>query len=429
MLKSISPFHEDWKESLKSLQSSKPIATLSFIEPHESLRRRARENQKQKSVFAIARWTICDDRRFEKKVRKLGELVNGLEDVARAVGLSPHSRVHLSRSVSSVHDDIPPPYSLTARHVGYQNLRIGSSGLENSSSRTVAVNPGPPLVEITTPMRQQLLAMERYSAGFPSAEVRPLTRARDKLLALSEYQFSDLRIDVYDELLRRQEYELPTIPHLPEIRSFHPNRNQARKKLSTLAPLRFGHLLEDIVFELKRRYPPLQDVHTSDPPVNLRTPATPQPVYHSRGTNTPPLPLKYRAPHRSTLVNRVTGAEPRQSDFDPSSSQSIETHCQETVSSQAQDKASDGGNDSPGIFDSFRVKMDDSCYKVLPAALQKYHITAPWKDYSLYIIYGDKERCLEMDEKPLELFKMLEREGKRPCFMLRKARPVVEVDV
>jgi protein STE50 len=411
------------------LQSSKPIATLSFIEPRESLRRRARENQKQKSVLAIARWTIRDGRRFEKRVRRLGELVDGLEDVARAVGLSPHSRVQLTHSVSADYDDIPPPYSLTARrHVGYQSLRIGSSGLENSSSRTVAINPSHPLDEITTLMRQQLLAMERYSISFPSSEVHPLPRARDKLLALSEHQFADLRVDVYEELLRRQEYELPTFQHLPEIRSFHPNRNQARKKLSTLIPLRFGQLVEDIVFELKRRYPPLQDIPTSDLLVNLRTPVTPQPVHHSRGTNTPPLPLQYRAPHRSTLVNRAIGAEPLRSDFDTSSSQSVITHCQETTSSQAQDRASDGGNYSPGIFDSFRAKMDDPCYKILPAALQKYHITAPWTDYSLYIIYSDEERCLEMDEKPLELFKMLEREGKGPCFMLRKAGPLVDLD-
>ncbi|UKZ79016.1 hypothetical protein TrVFT333_006767 [Trichoderma virens FT-333] len=76
--------------------------------------------------------------------------------------------------------------------------------------------------------------------------------------------------------------------------------------------------------------------------------------------------------------------------------------------------------DSVEIFKSFRVSMDDPCYKVLPAALKKYQINAPWDQYALYIVYGDQERCLGMDEKPLILFKQLDKEGKKPMFMLRK---------
>ncbi|EFY92364.1 MAPKKK cascade protein kinase regulator Ste50 [Metarhizium acridum CQMa 102] len=72
------------------------------------------------------------------------------------------------------------------------------------------------------------------------------------------------------------------------------------------------------------------------------------------------------------------------------------------------------------IFKSFRVSMDDPCYKVLPAALKKYQINAPWDQYALYIVYGDQERCLGMEEKPLILFKQLDKEGKKPMFMLRK---------
>jgi hypothetical protein len=64
--------------------------------------------------------------------------------------------------------------------------------------------------------------------------------------------------------------------------------------------------------------------------------------------------------------------------------------------------------------------MDDPCWKVLPAALKKYQINAPWDQYALYIVYGDQERCLGLDEKPLILFKQLDKEGKKPMFMLRK---------
>ncbi|KKY33821.1 putative protein kinase regulator ste50 [Diaporthe ampelina] len=77
-------------------------------------------------------------------------------------------------------------------------------------------------------------------------------------------------------------------------------------------------------------------------------------------------------------------------------------------------------NASVEIFKSFRVSLDDPCYKVLPAALKKYQINAPWDQYALYIVYGDQERCLGLEEKPLILFKQLDKEGKKPMFMLRK---------
>ena len=72
---------------------------------------------------------------------------------------------------------------------------------------------------------------------------------------------------------------------------------------------------------------------------------------------------------------------------------------------------------------SFRVSMEDPCYKVLPAALKKYKIDADWRQYALYIVYGDQERLLGLEEKPLLLFKQLDREGKKPMFMIRKHAP------
>jgi hypothetical protein len=66
------------------------------------------------------------------------------------------------------------------------------------------------------------------------------------------------------------------------------------------------------------------------------------------------------------------------------------------------------------------VGLEDPCYKVLPAALRKYNIQADWRQYALYIVYGDQERVVGMEEKPLALFKDLEREGRKPMFMLRK---------
>ena len=72
------------------------------------------------------------------------------------------------------------------------------------------------------------------------------------------------------------------------------------------------------------------------------------------------------------------------------------------------------------IFQSGRVSMDIPCYSLLPEALKKYKIDAPWEQYALCIVYGDKERRLELNEKPLQIFTKLDKEGKKPIFMLRK---------
>lgn len=75
------------------------------------------------------------------------------------------------------------------------------------------------------------------------------------------------------------------------------------------------------------------------------------------------------------------------------------------------------------IFKSFRVGMDDKCSRVLPAALRKYQIGGPWWDYALVIVHGDGERCLALEEKPLSVYKGLDRHGHKPMFMLRKLAP------
>ncbi|EEH22821.2 hypothetical protein PABG_05032 [Paracoccidioides brasiliensis Pb03] len=78
------------------------------------------------------------------------------------------------------------------------------------------------------------------------------------------------------------------------------------------------------------------------------------------------------------------------------------------------------------IFKSFRVSMDDPCLRVLPAALKKYNINEDWRLYALYIVFGDQERCLGLDERPLILFKQLEKEGRKPMFMLRKQAQLID---
>jgi hypothetical protein len=89
-------------------------------------------------------------------------------------------------------------------------------------------------------------------------------------------------------------------------------------------------------------------------------------------------------------------------------------------SSSAPPAQTPSSNPQVEIFKSFRVSIEDPCHKVLPVALKKYNITADWRQYALYIVHGDQERCLGLNERPLILFKQLDKEGRKPMFMLRK---------
>lgn len=90
------------------------------------------------------------------------------------------------------------------------------------------------------------------------------------------------------------------------------------------------------------------------------------------------------------------------------------------------DRASTTGSrsDVTDSFVGFRVTLDDPCYKVLPEALKKYNIDDDWRQYKLFICYGDQERCLEHDEKPLHWFQKLKEEKLNPVFRLRHIRHI-----
>ena len=111
---------------------------------------------------------------------------------------------------------------------------------------------------------QHYATLKRYLAQTLRDEKGNLkpNRARDKLLRLSAVQFQELSTDVYDELLRRQVAATaerdgrPAGPsYLLPKDNFHPKRNQARQKLSTLPSARFRDLATDVFYELERRFP------------------------------------------------------------------------------------------------------------------------------------------------------------------------------
>ncbi|KAG4428307.1 hypothetical protein IFR05_016209 [Cadophora sp. M221] len=413
----------------KSIRTSKSLGRLSSITAVGSLRQRMRDNQKQKSFIAITKWTMCDAKRFDEKVKRLKGLVDGLEDVSRATSIARQPA--RSRSLTLPSPEHPPPYSFTPppgqRSEGNTAPAIASARRISTASQ-----------ERELPKHYENL--KRHAGKTTQIEESRRAKTQEKLLKLTSTQLYELRVDVCDELYRREQADAAP-PFLPANPSYHPKRNLARERISALPPHRFRDLTMDLVFELERRFPHLwlqaipeleQATHQTDPFSLPRDSTTRRYGFVSPSTSPPPL-LKYRAKQRKTLTHIPVPAPnfsrlPLSSRFSQSSttlgqvsgptsnSSEINTQITPTLSTKST-------TTSVEIFKSFRVSMEDPCYKVLPAALKKYNINAPWEQYALYIVYGDKERCLGMEEKPLILFKQLDKEGKKPMFMLRKISP------
>ncbi|KAJ0115833.1 hypothetical protein J7T55_004002 [Diaporthe amygdali] len=146
---------------------------------------------------------------------------------------------------------------------------------------------------------EHYVALKRYLSqtsrdGKPNP---PANKARDKLQRLTGVQFLELSTDVFDELLRRQAFSRrppnapPNVgppPYLIPEDTFHPKRNQARQKLSSLGPPRFRDLATDVFCELERRYPRFVagDIPRLSSPVSTRAPSragTPMGGYPPRG--------------------------------------------------------------------------------------------------------------------------------------------------
>ena len=121
-------------------------------------------------------------------------------------------------------------------------------------------------------------------------------KARDKLQRLTSVQFLELSTDVYDELVRRQTFsrrpsnggpDAGPPPYLLPENSFHPKRNQARQKLSSLGPPRFRDLATDVFCELERRFPRFTagDIPRVGSPMSQRAPSRAQTPSGLNGLN------------------------------------------------------------------------------------------------------------------------------------------------
>lgn len=439
-------------EADKNVRSWKSFGSLFVASQNPSvLQQRMQENQKQKSFIAIAKWASVDAKKFEEKIRALKSLIDGLESISKAAGVPVSSPTAPSNSVS-VSDD-PPPYS--ARPRARRSATEGAVPLQPTPHQTSDV--------ITASKRENYYTiMKKYLAGCPNSPAL-IRKSRDKLSRLSEEQMGELIIDIYHDLLRRQQPR-DILPHLPEVPAFHPKRNQARKKFGTLSESRFHDLVSDLVTELEKRYPILlvQDNRSSDsselqhstvPKLLNRSSTSAASPSHSRSRSaasrtTPPAPLirQHSDPKPTTNTNRALPLSPlarphssqkatntkeprplspKQSASKPTTANNKPLPAQNPTLVKPSPPASPSGPDTVSMevlksFKSFRVTLTDPTSRILPAALKRYGIDAPWEEYSLYLSSGGKERCLRLDEKPLIVFKELSEKGGKPMFMLKK---------
>ncbi|KAB5594827.1 hypothetical protein CTheo_1806 [Ceratobasidium theobromae] len=168
-------------------------------------------------------------------------------------------------------------------------------------------------------------------------------------------------------------------------------------------------------------------------PAQSPTRPTPDPVHESprqspRLPEADPTTPSHRQPKLQpsigelSLASSTTLYERPQGLTRNASSQSITANISNPNGGRDSKPSSRDGEQNP--YKSFKVTLDDPCWKVLPAALKKYRISDDWQNYAMFICYGNTDRCLSYDEKPLLLFQKLKDANKNPVFTLRHIKDI-----
>jgi hypothetical protein len=286
-------------EDEKTQRDSKPHSGLS--RPAKYLQERIRDNQKQKSFLAIAKWAIYDAKRFDEKVRRLKNLIDGLEDISKAAGIvqfQPSPQDLTIQAPIAVNED-PPPYSVEPPSQQAQPIEVVTAAIESSSTQD-------------RQLLEQYTYLKQYLASLPT-NASPRSRALHALLTLQDKQFKELQVDVCDELFRRR--GVGAHRYSPPVEAYNLRRIKAREKLLGLSWYRFGHLVTDVVFEIERRFPSLIDEtqRIGQPVVTARPLARTATTRNRRHGYVPPreLPpplLRHRASHPATLYRANSDA-------------------------------------------------------------------------------------------------------------------------
>jgi hypothetical protein len=378
------------------------------------LKERMEENQQQKSFLSLAKWSCTDAKKFEDKIARLKSLIDGMESITKVAELTEAVQTMGLPDYAQISaEERPPAYTeRRERPIIAERTEVSPSwplpsprlDIPDTFSRS---RPRPQLTSVFNPNKPTEYASQRtafvvYLAGVNgTSDRRPSSRARDKLQRLSSVQFTELSLDIYDELVRRQQYEkyvnhgVRDEPHLqmvedslPDQFGYHQKRNAARKRLARLRTERFRDLVNDMLVEMERR--------TSLPP-----------------------------PPRSGISYQSLSAVSSPGLLSPESSNGFSA-ASTPATTPATSPPTTPELPSESIFKSFRVSSNSTTTEVLPSALRKYNIKARWQDYQLWIVHGDQERCLGPDERPLSIFRELDKTGQKPMFMLRSNKKMTD---
>jgi hypothetical protein len=413
----------------KSIRGRKSLNTLAdFRGPASVLRQRIRDNQKQKSFIAITKWAIVDAKRFGEKVKRLKCLIDGLEDISQAVGIirqlsQPLEAQTSTGFVSSIIIERPPPYAV---HLPQAPL----AQQEQVEAEPMTLSPSP-TVRLDSGITAHYIALKSFISSSLDTRMNSYPQqARPGVMGLTDARFKELRTDIYDEMMRRNT-ETGRPIFLSSTPNYHPKRNQARRKLASLSLDRFKDFAIDVVYDLERRFPSLQSQVINELEQlerNVRTHGISAGRYrnssrrHGRVYLHTPLLLWQEASHSNSLTQ---SPPPNLCVFTAEASSNTSNVVSQISSlpGSASRIVTDTGimpTDILRLSSNIHVSMSDTVSNILPLALKKYHLDASAKDYRISIRDGGWERILEMDEKPLVLFKTMEKEGKHPMFTLRR---------
>lgn len=92
------------KDGGKAVQVMPAKGLMIFRERFEAFRGRIRKNQKDKSAWAVTRWSIHDSAKFEALINKIRDLMDGLEGITSSLGLLEQQRALLKEEIESISD-------------------------------------------------------------------------------------------------------------------------------------------------------------------------------------------------------------------------------------------------------------------------------------------------------------------------------------
>lgn len=109
------------------------------------------------------------------------------------------------------------------------------------------------------------------------------------------------------------------------------------------------------------------------------------PNYGNSGYISPVTPRRERLDEETTPRKRSNSATEKETEKEPVQSQQQSSRSE--TNTRRREKKDVSKKDVSNPMKSFRVNLDDPCWKVLPAAMKKYDVKGREEDYRLYITY------------------------------------------